>query len=587
MRIPVTQADWPTAFNKFAKYLGRHWPQGKLPLSESREITARLMGYHSLLDVANELVPGGLAEGSFRQASVNNAMALRALLQFQLRPELALPLIQRLPWVELTVGRSTIEYQQAQQLKAMGKLLVMDEAHRFYRRTSALFVDLFDRGEIPPFEFAVNSEGKIYKQSHFEQLLSRLEISQEVLSAIGFEGTVPEFIRTTILPLAWRPLNTVLKTVDYRQRVQWTTPYMVDVVATDCGRLLLKHQGVNGYYPAVWTESELEPVLMCLFTGGTIESTGLDGITVKEKPVRGDTFQAYGQTFIRAELWDSYRQHLDAPWVSSCWMDSVAVSQSNIPAGVIEPSILVEHEQILQWIKANHNLPQVIKRGQSDQFQRIFNTLFDGQYEDLKLLQEQGYLCCELYEGMTDEEVREAKQELSDEINLLRSMGSMVREFHPEVSPFFDDVALGMKYRDLEHIEYCAERTPDFLVGLFAQRLSTLTGASCQIKSVAHVLLSDVLTDAWPLERVNEAWRNGCELLSLFRHQNTGIRYLSDYAHYWHAQDSRYISHGQPANVIRRNIADVATEFRKYSMKIQSGAQLPATTHTEGIASNE
>jgi len=107
MRVPICNADLPLGFNKLAKYIGRHWPDGRLKLSQSRERLAKMLGYSSAYAVLRELVPEESVH-ALERADIVQIVCANTDPGWNVDPAAFAALMQRLPWHDIKAGRSDV-----------------------------------------------------------------------------------------------------------------------------------------------------------------------------------------------------------------------------------------------------------------------------------------------------------------------------------------------------------------------------------------------------------------------------------------------------------------------------------------------
>lgn len=594
MRIPVTQADWPLAFNKIAKYIGRHWPTGKQPLNKSREITAVLFGYHSVHDVQQELV-NVLPDKSYSESAMIKSMMLRSLTKYHLRPDQVLRIFSKAPIKELCVYSLTDEAKhkawEALQ-KALGRpQIFMDEYHLFNNYKSPnLLIDLYDQHDIPVYQYAVDQNGNIFQHTYLESFINHLDVNAEDLRELEFTGTAKEFLHKFVLPLAWRPLKEAISHTNHRSEQEWKCPYMVKVENLSNGRFALFHEGVYAYYPASFDKDQLSEALISIYKNQPVTSADIANIEVSRntKYTKGEMipengtgvflqsgkyFEGFGQTFIRVKPIQSYQDLLLQSWVKDWFWPGMNEYVCQISNDVLEDGIEFDHVKIEHWLRKNSNLSLEIKKvKERDSLHPIFAFLYRDYYSDLDSLKGKGYLSVDRYDGMTDEDFAEAQLELDIEIAELISNGARVRKFHPELSAYFDNAALGFihyNYEDQRTKYGCHDRDVNFLLSVFGQRISQVSGAKTkQYYPLSIALMDDLLTGKLTLADINDAWRNGCRLLSLYERQDSTIRKLKIYSDFKKNQDKNFVSHGPIAELTRKSSSEILNDGMRTWRKV-------------------
>lgn len=279
MRVPVVKSDLPLKFNKLAKYIGRHWPEGKLSLNHSRESVAVLLGYNSVNEVS-KVADNTVLPASIEMDKVYRSIASKALIHFGIRPDSLFPVLHRAPFKEMAFYRhSDVEKERLAAetfLKTYGYSYYPDEMSYFGDKSPELLLDLHKQQAIPPYEYAVNQEGLIFCAATFEAVLNKIGSIEEVMADTETTLSQEQFIQRYILPQAWMPVNKYLARSIQPGRARWLTPVLVNVYVarikgTPVG-YMLKHDGYDAYYPVLCSTAEqVLAVLELIFMNAKVE----------------------------------------------------------------------------------------------------------------------------------------------------------------------------------------------------------------------------------------------------------------------------------------------------------------------------
>lgn len=584
MRIPVSQADWPTAFNKTAKYIGRHWPEGQLKLNKSREITAKLFGYHSVHDVQKELRSNDIKHVSIKEMA--KSMTLRGLVYFGLHPESSSALFRNLPWKNLSVWERTREAAEQQLLeKRLSEgnrdrqpYFVVDEFHEIanYRSPENL-VTLFDELSIPLFDYAVTKHGTIYQRHYLESLINDFDLDGDELLGIDFMGSTIDFLKQYILPLAWRKIEDAVREPRYGDRIDWHLPYMNVLEPLKNNRFAIFHEGLMAYFPVSVDEKGLPNLLKKIYLNEQIPcSENLKDIEVDRRQDfisprfeyidgtgctlgRGERLLVGGQEYIRVNNISSYTKLLNSFWVKDWWWPSMDDFSPTIKPDTLTKGIEHEHEKIHRWATVVHNHSErTIRNASIEILNSAMSVFFEGVYVSLDSLKASGQF--DIESGDYEDE-----DELAEEVSDLKESGESVRAHHAELAKHYDDVALGSLYQDYtggRHPYNCYERDPLFLAFVFGLRFAELFDKRAHDQStLAGALLADLLSGKLEFSSAREAWHSGHALLYHFKKQESAIRKLTEYAHHRSSSTTKYVSHGKKTELTRKSSAEAIQDL--------------------------
>ena len=604
MRIPVSQADWPTAFNKTAKYIGRHWPEGQLKLNKSREITAKLFGYHSVHDVQKELLSND--QKTFSIQEMAKSMTLRGLVYFGLHPESSSALFRNLPWKNLSVWERTREAAEQRMLESQRDrqgYIVLDEFHEIanYQSPEHL-VTLFDELSIPLFEYAVTKHGTIYQRHYLESLIYDFDLDGDELLGIDFKGSAIDFLKQYILPLAWRKIEDAVREPRYGDRIDWHLPYMNVLEPLKNNRFAIFHEGLMAYFPVSVDEKGLPNLLKKIYLNEQIPcSENLKDIEVDRRqdfisprfehidgtghPLdQGERLLVDGQEYIRANNLSGYTKLLNSFWVQDWWWPPMDDFSPTIKPDTLAKGIELEHEKIHRWAKVVHSHSgRTINNASIETLESAISVFFEGVYVSLDSLKSSGQF--DIESGDYEDE-----DEVAEKISDLKESGESVRAQHAELAKHYDDVALGSLYQDYtggRHPYNCYERDSLFLAFVFGLRFADLFDKRAHDQStLAGALLADLLSGKLEFSSAREAWHSGQALLSHFKKQECAIRKLTEYARHRSSCDTKHVSHGRETELTRKSsveaIQDLYRLGRKTSMAATPASQLPEDL-TEGV----
>lgn len=582
MRIPVFTADWPLAFNKFSKYLGRHWPCQTHSTRQFREVTAQLLGYASVHELQKEIVP---IEGSVKDVLLKgphspnisfdkmvNSLSLRALNLLNVNPVEISSLIRKAPWRDLGVWKLTSEYaihQMNLEARKQGKLLLRDESHDMLNwTTNPRLISLVDNRQVPLFAYAVNKEGLMYRRDYLESMLNNVEISDEALQSIGYEGTTHSFVVTRLLPLSWRPVEDCLIRMNYSFEHEWQLPYLHKLDIAGDGQYTIRHQGLNARYPGVYSETTLASALTAIYRGETIPvdpaNSEKGGFVVGE------------QTFYKGLDLKPYTRFLSHQSFEKLGITALiqkeVVKVDHWPA-TLEESFYLEHVKIRSWFSHEIGLSVSVKMASSDDVGGLLAKVMGGYRSTLETLQAVGYFSVDLSEDDSDEYVAQEKERLKNEFEEYSESGLSVLEHFPELSPYFDNVALGHAYNAFDgwsrSINRCYSRSVGFLIYLVWERLKALSGSKrSKPETFPAVLYSALLTNECTLDEAVEVYTLGSELYAQHCLQNKIIEDMETFAVFEHnTRDLPYASVGEAYAPTRKSARDGLSQLMRMSRK--------------------
>ena len=495
MRIPFSKADWPVSFNSIAKYIGRHWLGGKLKLSASRELTAKLMGYNSVHDVQNELLDV-IPEKFYYTQSMASSMAVKAVLMFGKNPIDSFRLFSTMPWSNLDVWLQTYEYKQSREGRP--KMIIFDEYHALMNySTPALIADAFQKGLIPKYEFTINNEGVMYHRASFERLLELIEPSEQDIAECDINLSVEEYFYEHLLPNAWCSIEGMI-TRSFPDKPQfWLTPKHVEIKETEDGRFVLLNSSLSAYYPGAWEAGELVNVISALFKLQFIPDIANNCAIVKDN-FRFDkddpehigchgTFKLREQVYYRRFPLNNYADTVNKPFIQYLLSRLTPAKDFSIPECIV-PTVKLKALNTANTInkKIMASKPDGITAMVEIGISKLLKVLFkEARYENDILLDEPMFnLNSDYFED--EHEKKEAESKLQTYIDFCESLGQDVLDCMPELKPYYTERVIGHyfheRYEGDDNVEEWgnedgtqftikAERHLDFFISLITDHL--------------------------------------------------------------------------------------------------------------------
>lgn len=580
MRVPVFTADWPTAFNKFSRYLGRHWPAQPLTLNAAREATAYLFGYNSVHDI-QRLYPDHSRSKRLNVDGMVNSMSLRALKKFGLNPLISTPLFRKAPWRDLELWGTTETYFSerflAEQKKA-GMLFIADEYHLYANyKTDDKVVKLFDQNIIPRFDYVVNAQGFIYRSGALESLINSIDLTVETLKEIDFPGSAQDFITESVLPLAWVPVGESLGDLDYKGEWKWNLPYMHEVERVNETEFVITHKGYDALYPGHYSFDEITSALVSIYKN--------EKVPPMSKQPHGDIIQIDQQLFIRPKPFEDYEKFLSNPIISWFSIPKSADKTDKQPdTNVIFDDVYNEHMRLRSWFSKSAPVSIALRTAGSDLTKPVIDMVFAGTFKDLKSLQAEGELVPEV--GPDHEGYESECHDNQERIDEFHESGISVVNHHPELADYFDPVALGVIYNDFDgsgrSVNNCYQRSLPFLIyvftiGMQAKSKTHLSLGSSQYwseryydpRNVSTAVFSGLFEGEYSLEGAMEAFTVGASMFSLFSKQDKLINDIETYSEFkTHTKSLPFLSVGRPYEPTRKSSNEHMSEKLKWGRKI-------------------
>ena len=594
MRVPVLNSDLPLNFNKVAKYLGRHWPTGKLGLNKSRETLAYLFGYNSIHEL-NTVANNETLPSQVEMQRVYASMVGKALYKFSVRPDQLMTVLYRTPFKELAFYKIT-DYAMEQQLideqRKKGHFFFKDEMTNLNAyKSPTLILEQNSRHQLPKYSYAVRPDHTLFASSQYEKTINYLGDIDATVQEIGNELTVEDFVHHHISPLAWISVEDYVDHKDNEGEYRWRTPYMVTVYHAKVENryigYMLYHSGLNAYFPVVFnTNDALIKGLIKLYKG---ECLVHDSSLPSSKVSLSHTFNSKLPTYeIMCQTCD----------FSNC-EEFVFAGQQLIRDEPFSPYVLLYENPILRSLNWEYSVAQEIDEN------LINNTLYndhvairntrrkleDNAIEQVNNLSEtlitQTLKTAFRSHSITFDEI--LQQEYDDDYELpeeceqrWQSIGEEVLIRHPELVFFFDVLALGNIYCDYQEFimgerltHACYERDTGFL-GYALSKAPRLTSSR---NSSADDLFAGVLVLAcfsqnnsdYTMDQLERCFNQIIKMLSLWAKQEREITNLETYTQHLKDHDPLYVTHGEAATYQEVSNNEYMQKLSRVSRKFHAG----------------
>lgn len=595
MRIQISLADWPTAFTSVSKYIGRHWPAGKLSLTTAQETTAILFGYSSVHQLKSELVPEIVVKQSVSIDEMARSMNMIALIKFGFHPEILSNLFRKIPWRKLSVWEKTsdaAELKLKEEYKQKGIMLVDDEYHYYVNyRTSEAFIKLYDEAKIPPFDYAVSNAGNIYRSGYLHDLISLIPTESE-LAELDLAGSQDDFINSYIVPLIWRPLDDSLGRTNYKNVWEWKMPAFVYLENIGENKYALYHKGLNAYYHGVYDSDQLRAALKSIYLNLPVEQTPVDGSLVGKKKdlifswdipateegtllENGEPIMIDGQAFIRAFPVNSYELNLAHPWLNKLFEIFHFNPACKIHSSVLKDGIEHDHLRLTKLFDrgADEYFKEKLEKNNYSKIERIIAYFFEGTYIDISSIQAAGDLLPEREEWMDEEDFASEIISNDEKIKRLTLIGSNLKMVYREFSLYFDDVAFGYFYEE----RFCGGddstdsiRELPFVTYLLGKQISKKYSINGYSETLTLALLSDLADQKLLLSDAAKALAAGIELWTKHKAQDESIKRMRAYADFIATANPSFLTHGEVYQVTRRSTGEAYREIAKACRSISS-----------------
>ncbi len=606
MRIPLSHQDWPVKFNKIAKYIGRHWPNGSLKLNRAREITAVLFGYNSTHDVKQELRDIVVVD-DLSLAKMKSSLITRALIKYAIPPTKTELLFSKLPLQELSVWPQTSDaklavYMQNFSQKHPGRRLIRDEAYQYLNyKTPKLFCSLRDMNFLPEYEYAVQSNRLIYRKSKLESDLGMIGMSldefQLELRDCGVEETDNQELFKHFLPMAWIPIAEAISYEEFNGRRNWYLPYMHELWEISPDQFVIFHTGTQGYLPRAFHISEIENALIDIYMGKTIESAPIDNVYVDGDKTflngrfvmisgsgvtlaSGKKFVLNNQEYIRTKGIKHYIHVHNDSWINT-WIRKLCESHGeaqSIDRVLLSETIQIEHKAVQHWLKlsATHNgLSSITYK----QWSWLLAVFFNSDFTDEAKIRSSSIF------DTTDYDVTDESDEgdVSESIAELLNAGGGVSKHHPELIAYYDEWALGFFYKEYIGERYfaggCYERDVGFIVYLISQQLiqkyphkKRLLVPQYEQTILTKRLCLDLLSGHLNCEVISSAYQAGQDVIAQFKQQEDQILNMERYAKFLETIDPSFVSHGPITSVRHSSLAEEQASLLRFSRKFNTAS---------------
>ncbi|RYZ84024.1 MAG: hypothetical protein EOP04_18825 [Proteobacteria bacterium] len=212
----------------------------------------------------------------------------------------------------------------------------------------------------------------------------------------------------------------------------------------------------------------------------------------------------------------------------------------------------------------------------SDEVGVLLSEVFDGHRSTIETLRAKGYL--RLPEQDTDgfESTEEDRQELLDEIDQYHLCGLSVLTYYPDLTPYFDTVALGHAYNE-HKTEYlsiynCCSRSVEFLNYVVSERLRSISGTRLRRPDIIPSLIySALLNKEFSIHEAVETYTLGCELFEQFCNQEMIIDKMEVFAEFdYKTRNLTFASVGPPYEPTRKSAGECMAEMSKLGRKFNS-----------------
>lgn len=573
MRIPISKADWPESFNSTSKYIGRHWPKGKLKLSQARESTARLMGYHSVHDAQKELV-GEIPHQYYSTKTMASSMAVKSVLLYDLNPVDSYRFFSSIPWSNLAVWEHTSEYK-TQKMEARGKRILVDEYHvAMNYSTPALIASAFKEGRIPPYEFTITDTGEMFDRVTFESLLEQLDPSEEAIKECGSSLSIEEYFDRYILPLARCSVEEMITRLYPDKPTLWLTPEDVDIVETDDGRYALFNESLDAFYPGVYDSIQLRGAIKQLFLLQVLEDVETKcNIPSGHYRYEKDNMQPFGingsftykeQVFYRREALNDYSEIVKSTFLTYLLKSLKPTKGFTIPDDVIpstQLSAINKAATINKMIMSSNpdGVSALVDVGIECTLSSLYGKTF---YSDERLSNEDMFDLRERY-FEDDDERREAEQELEAYSLFCDALGKVVLNCMPELKPYYSERVIGHFFHERygdeddsdewgaeeqDKLNTKAERHLDFFIFLLTDHLCL--EFSEYAKGIASRGMGWLLTALKSNEIAMSDFKDGFkQLMLIYRMLSNDERMFSKMEEYCNPSsmdiDEKYVNHGK------------------------------------------
>jgi len=589
MRVPILINDLPDRFNKVAKYIGRHWPTGKLGLNHAREHLAYMFGFNSVHEL-NKVADSAELPSHVSLDDVYASMLGKALYKYGVHPNQLSTVLYRTPFKELAFYRVTDTAKEQAHFKEQrekGFFLIHDEMQDLNSyKSPSLIIQQNNDGLLPKYTYAVRNDGKIFSSSYYESLINRLGDINTTVEEIGGDLTVQEFIDEYVIPFSWISLKDYLDSKDVDGEYNWKTPFMINVYHARVDKnhigYVLYHSGLNAYYPAVFSSNEeLVNALASLYQKEIINpapkfpNIAMD-ISLTFNSKLGDYEIWREEDFSECERIDIDGQQLirSKPFAAYTQLANNSILQAfkwKRPKEIVVTGNVIDSVIYRDHLAIRNNRQQILDTGiermsamSSEVLVRIFTKAFGNHVITIDDIIRSEYN--DDYETSCDDEERWLK------------LGKSVLSHHPELESYFDILAIGNRFSDYQEFVKgnrwaysCDDRDMEFIGYAFSQSpLLQSSRCSSEDDAFAGVLIISQFSDSASEDvtrKLEDNFTHIISMLTLYYHQERNIRDLEKYAKHVKECNPEFVTHGEPASYQEKSYNEGMVELMRMGRK--------------------
>ena len=591
MRIAILRADLPAKFNKVAKYMGRHWPAGKLAQNKSRETLALLLGYNSYYEL-DQVADSQELPIQIQLNKIVSSMVVRAVMYCNISIEAASALCTKLPLKELSIYKVTDKYLEDNYLQELSRSdpkfqqLIFDEAHLLQSyKSPEIVINQYHEGVIPPYSFAVNKNGLIFSASRYERLIEKVGgITDDILESESI--TRQEIIDKFIMPNAWLPIDEYLHEKDASGSLMWRTPNQVQVFKCDQGYLLY-NAALKAYYPNIYSDfTGVTTALKSLYLGkpiveiyplsGKVEVCWLGRTVESDYEGHSSTadFSQYlkvdvnEQVFYLTKTYSSLGNLGLIPSLSE-FQPMSGENDYQIPSEFVDPTVLAEYCSLFKTLPfIRKRIERKVKLLNINDLKTVFSNLSNSnsmtEVDVVRFINDD--------EDCTVEEIEHAFE-----------LGGRVLKMYPELAGQIDQTYLGYGYQQFSQYEYynsrsimvwgCDDREPEFLVFIFLSLLGAVKLHEHEDYTfiaggaVFTHYLQDLLSGSFDVDLLVREFKSIRLLQKQFHNRWESLLTVADYCKFLSSQNEEYLSHGSPSPYTEKSglerFSEIARLYRK------------------------
>lgn len=591
MRIAILRADLPAKFNKVAKYMGRHWPAGKLAHNKSRETLALLLGYNSYYEL-DQVADSQELPIQIQLNKIVSSMVVRAVMYCNISIEAASALCTKLPLKELSIYKVTDKYLEDNYLQELSRSdpkfqqLIFDEAHLLQSyKSPEIVINQYHEGVIPPYSFAVSKNGLIFSASRYERLIEKVGgITDDVLESESI--TRQEIIDKFIMPKAWLQIDEYLHEKDASGSLMWRTPNQVQVFKCDQGYLLY-NAALKAYYPNIYSDfTGVTTALKSLYLGkpiveiyplsGKVEVCWLGRTVESDYEGHSSTadFSQYlkvdvnEQVFYLTKTYSSLGNLGLIPSLSE-FQPMSGENDYQIPSEFVDPTVLAEYCSLFKTLPfIRKRIERKVKLLNINDLKTVFSNLSNSnsmtEVDVVRFINDD--------EDCTVEEIEHAFE-----------LGGRVLKMYPELAGQIDQTYLGYSYQQFSQYEYynsrsimvwgCDDREPEFLVFIFLSLLGAVKLHEHEDYTfiaggaVFTHYLQDLLSGSFDVDLLVREFKSIRLLQKQFHNRWESLLTVADYCKFLSSQNEEYLSHGSPSPYTEKSglerFSEIARLYRK------------------------